>query len=171
MKKLLKSPVDFFARYRSSQIRKYFLSGSIAIFVAFSFVSIIHGGIDTRGLMASVASVTEAPRLEADLILKRDGGNLTFIFGANAKKVDHIDFTLLSDPAKFKSLTSSESTVTITGQQEIGAYHVSVNTQGRDIVSGTQIANLIAVIDAGVPLALTDTEFVSEGQRYSMTNK
>lgn len=171
MKKIHTSHTDFFALYRSSQIRKYFLSGGIALFMAFTFVSTINGGIDTRGLMASVASVTEAPRLEADLIMKRDGGNLIFTFGANAKKVDRIEFTLLSDPAKFKSLTSSDTAIKITGQQEIGTYHVRINTQGRDIVSGTQIATLLAGIDAGVPLAITDTEFVSEGQRYSMTNK
>lgn len=171
MKKTQKIQTDFFALYRSSQIRKYFFSTSIAVFFAFVFVSSINGWIDTRGLMASVASVTEAPRLEADLIMKREWEKLVFTFWANAKKVDRIEFLLLSDPTKFRSLSSNDSNVTVTGQWEIGTYRVSIDLQGNNIASGMQVATLIAGIDAGVPIAITDSEFISEWQRYSLTSK
>ncbi len=42
---------------------------------------------------------------------------------------------------------------------------------GRDIIPGTRIAALVADIDSGLAIALTDTEFVSGGQRYSISNK
>jgi hypothetical protein len=62
----------------------------------------MHGDVDMQGLMASVENITEAPRLEADIIMKRDNNSLSIIFGANAKNVDQVEFTLLSDPSKFK---------------------------------------------------------------------
>jgi hypothetical protein len=39
---------------------------------------------------------------------------------------------------------------------------VSINLQGNNIASGMQVATLIAGIDAGVPIAITDSEFISE---------
>jgi len=65
--------------------------------------------------MASVASVAtpEVPRLEADLILSRSGNVLSFVFGAKAEKVDRIEFTLLSDPSRFHSLTTTNPDIQI----------------------------------------------------------
>lgn len=171
MKKTIQKTTDFFALYRSSQFRKFIFSWSIAVFAAFSIVSFIHGDIDTRGLMASVASLTEAPPLDANLILKQQGNNLSVIFGAQASKVDRIDFNLLSDPARFHSLQSSHKSITILWQQELWTYHVSIDMQGVDITSGAQIANLDISIDVWTPIAITDAEFTSSGQRYNMTSK
>jgi len=131
----------------------------------------IHGDIDTRGLLASVASITDSPRLEADLMMQRDVSNLVFTFGANAKKVDRIEFTLLADPTRLRWLTSNNPDITITPEPEIGTYHVSVHMHGSDITVGTQIATLTADSDPDTTIALIDTEFESEGQQYSITNK
>jgi hypothetical protein len=171
MQKTTKKTTDFFSLYRSSQLRKYFLSGGIAVFAAFSIVSVSHGDIDMQGLMASVANVSNTQHYDADLIMTRHEGALSITFGAKATKVDQVEFTLLSDPTKFKSLTSSNSAVHITGEKETGAYHVTINMHGGDILPGSSIAELVAEIDSGVPIALTDTEFISGGQRYSITNK
>lgn len=73
-----------------------------------------HGDIDMGSLMASVASVTEAPRLDADLVMTRNDQSISITFGAKAKKVDQIEFSLLSDPTRFHSLTSNQSSVRIT---------------------------------------------------------
>ena len=72
LKNIPKKTLDFFALYRSSQFRKYFLSGSIAVVMAFSIVSVSHGDVDMQGLMASVANISEVPHFDADLILQRD---------------------------------------------------------------------------------------------------
>lgn len=79
-KKLPKQINDFFSSYRFSQLRKYFFSLGLALFVSFSFVSIYHGDINMNSLMASVANVTEEPRYDADLIMTRKDKNLTITF-------------------------------------------------------------------------------------------
>jgi hypothetical protein len=45
-KKIPKITPDFFSNYRSSQLHKYFLSGTISVFVAFSIVTVSHGDVD-----------------------------------------------------------------------------------------------------------------------------
>ncbi len=72
LKNFPKKSLDFFSLHRWYQLRKYFFSGSIAVVMAFSIVSVSHGDVDMQGLMASVANVSVAPRLDADLILKRE---------------------------------------------------------------------------------------------------
>ncbi len=42
---------------------------------------------------------------------------------------------------------------------------------GKDIVSGTHIMDLIGDIEPETPIALTDTYFVSLGERYSLSSK
>ncbi len=113
MQKTIKKTTDFFSLYRSSQLRKTFLSGGIAVFAAFSIVTLSHGDVDMQGLMASVASVSNTQHYDADLIMTRQNNVLSITFGAKATKVDQVNFTLLSDPAKFKSLTSTDATVSI----------------------------------------------------------
>ncbi len=152
---------DFFSAYRSSQLHKYLFSGGIAVFVAFSFVSLIHSGIDPRGLMASVAGVTEMPLYDADLIMTRENNSLIFTFGTRAQAVDTVDFTLLGDPSRLHAITSNNPGVRITGQSDIGVYHISIDMYGRDISVGTRIADLTSSIDNGATISLSDTQFVS----------
>ena len=60
--------------------------------------------------MASVSSVTEAPRSDADFIMT----SLIFTFGAKATNVDQINFTILSDPTRIHSLISTNPAISIT---------------------------------------------------------
>lgn len=170
MKKTIKNSVDFFTLYRSNQFKKFLFSWTIAVFAAFSIISFIHGGIDTRGLMASVANITELPPLDANLVLKKQGNVLSVIFGAKASKVDRIDLNLLSDPTRIHSLESSHKAVTILGKKEEWAYHISINMAGIDLSPGTHIADMIIHIDEWTAIALTDAEFLSESTRYNMTS-
>ncbi len=121
--------------------------------------------------MASVANVSDTPHYDADLIMSRQGTTLIFTFGSAAQKVDRIDFTLLGDPMRLHSLTATSPDIRITGQTEMGVYHMSIDMHGRDIQPGTRVADLISMIDTGSVLAISDTQFVSGGQRYSMSNK
>lgn len=61
--------------------------------------------------------------------------------------------------------------IRVISQTEMGVYHISIDMHGRDIVAGTQVASLIAHMDTGAVLVIADTQFVSGGQRYSMSNK
>lgn len=171
MQKNIKKPTDFFRLYRSNQFHKYIMSGSIAVFAAFTIVSVYHWDIDMEWLKASVSSVTEAPRSDADIIMTRKDDTLVFTFGAKATKVDQIQFTLLSDPARLHLLVSNNSAVHIASEKDTGLYSISIDMHGSDITPGTTIAELSVNMDPGTPIAITDTEFVSGGQKYSLTNK
>lgn len=72
-----------------------------------------------QGLMASVASVTEAPRSDADIIMTRQGNSLLFTFGAKATKVDTIQFSILSDPTRLHAITTNNSLIHINANKEI----------------------------------------------------
>lgn len=124
-----------------------------------------------QGLMASVASVTEAPRGDADIIMTRKDTALVFTFGAKATQVDQIQFTLLSDPTRLHSLVSMNPSVHVMGEKDTGLYNITIDTHSSNITPGTNIAELTVQMDPGTPIAITDTEFVSGGQRYSLTNK
>ncbi len=43
--------------------------------------------------------------------------------------------------------------------------------RGRDLTAGTQIARLVVSIDPGAQVVISDTELMSGGVRYSLSNK
>lgn len=53
----------------------------------------------------------------------------------------------------------------------MGTYHIQINLHGRDVAVGTVIADLVIDSDSNSPIAITDTEFISAGQRYALTSK
>ena len=174
MQKTHHKTTDFFSLYRSRQLRKYALSGGIAVFVAFASVSFINSPLDMNGLMASVANVSSevgTQHYDADLVMTREDSSLIVTFGTRAQAVDTINLTLLGDPSRLHTITSINPDVRIVGQSDMGVYHVSIDMHGRDIAVGTRIAELTVSIDTGTTLSLSDTQFVSGGQRYSMSNQ
>jgi hypothetical protein len=160
MQKNTHNSTDFFKQFRSQQVHKYLFSGGIAVFVAFSFVSLIHSDIDPRGLMASVAGVT-TPQYSADIVMTRQDGSIVLTLGKQAQAVDTVDLTLLGDPSHLHGITSPNTDIRIESQPDMGVYHISIDMHGRDVTTGTQIAILQANIDTGAVLALSDTQFVS----------
>jgi hypothetical protein len=124
-----------------------------------------------NGLMASVANITDTPHYDADFIMNRQDSILTFTFGTQAEQVDIVDLTLLGDPTRLHSLSTTSPDIQITGQSDTGVYHISINMHGRDIAAGTRIASLTTMIDTGAVLALSDTQFVSGGQRYNLSSQ
>lgn len=171
MQKNIKKTTDFFKLYRSNQLHKYIMSGSIAVFAAFTIVAFTHGDMDMKWLMASVSSVTEAPRSDADFIMTQKDTSLIFTFGAKATNVDQINFTILSDPTRIHSLVSTNPAISVTWEKDTGLYNISVDMHSTDIAPGTNVAQLTVNMDPGTPIAITDTEFVSAGQKYSLTSK
>ena len=121
--------------------------------------------------MASVALVSDVPSYDADIVMTRQNDSIVLTFGKRAQAVDTIDLTLLGDPSRLHSITSINPDFRIVSQSEMGIYHVSIDMHGRDIAAGTPIASLTARIDTGAVLALSDTQFVSGGQRYSLSSQ
>ena len=171
MQKTQKNSHDFFSLYRTSEFKKHIFSASIAIFTAFSFVGVYHWDVDMSGLMASVSNVVEAPKLEADIIMSHESNMLSIVFGTKAEKVDQIEFTLLGDPSRLRSLVSTSANIQISSQPDMGAYRVVIQTNGQDLSPSQKIADLKIDMDRDTPVALTDTVFVSGWQRYNLTNK
>lgn len=171
MQKSTKKYTDFFTSYRNNQLHKTFVSGWIAVFAAFSIVSVMHGDVDMQWLMASVENITEAPRLDADIIMKRSNNSLSITFGANAKNVDQVEFTLLSDPTKLRWITINNPDIIVIENKEMGTYHIKVVTHKKNLTPGTLLAQLWVDIDSNTPIAISDTEFISDGQRYALTSK
>ena len=103
--------------------------------------------------------------------MTQQDSTLTLTFGTRAERVDTVDLTLLGDPTRLHSLSATSPDIRVTGQGEMGVYHVSIDMHGRDIAAGTHIADLAVSLDTGATLAISNTQFVSGGQRYSITNK
>lgn len=121
--------------------------------------------------MANVSGIVDTrPQYDADLILTKDAGVLTITFGAHAQKVDRINFTLLSDPTKCQPFLITNPDITVTELAERGSHQIVVNMHGEDIVPGTIIAQIDAQSHSGSSFVISDTEFVSHGQRYSITS-
>lgn len=156
---------DFFTRYHRARMFQYVLPGFFGVFIAFGLVSMSHTG-DMRGLMASVSEIAQ-PQYDADIVMERKGDIVTLIMGKTAQKVDTISLRLLSNPAD--AIVFAPSAGTIVDETE-GAYLFVRSYGSEDIVSGTVIATF-AGIPSDAPIALTDTEFVSGGVKYSLTNK
>lgn len=116
--------------------------------------------------MASVSEIAQ-PQYDADIVMERKGDVVTLIMGKTAQKVDTISLRLLSNPAD--AIVFAPSAGTIVDETE-GVYLFVRSYGSEDIVSGTVIATFTGV-PSDAPIALTDTEFVSGGVKYSLTNK
>jgi hypothetical protein len=101
---------DFFGEYKKASLEKLFLSASFSLLFAFSVVSVYHGGIDTRGLLASVAEVA-ASRYGADVVIERKSDGIDIVLGTSATEVKNISFTLLSDPERLLNISSETANI------------------------------------------------------------
>lgn len=116
--------------------------------------------------MASVSEIAQ-PQYDADIVMKRVGDTVSIIMGKSAQKVDTISMRLLSNPADTLALTPSAGTVV----DETEGVYLYVRSYGsEDVTAGTVIATF-AGIPSDAPIALTDTEFESDGVKYSLTSK
>lgn len=167
-----KKRFDFFTEYHKekfSKITSYLFSGMFALVLAFSFVSYSQNG-NLAGLMASVANLTPSVQYNADIILQGSGSSYSLIFGSDAKKVDSISFTLLSDPEHLRSVSSPNSNLVLSSLGG-GMYHGIIAIWGWDITPGAIITRLSIDIDTNTLINLVDTKFVSEGSEYDLSNK
>ncbi len=127
--------------------------------------------VDTRGLMASVSSVANQKTYDADLILETStAGNIDIVIGSEIRAPESLTFTLVSDPEKFTSLTTTDPRAEITTLAP-GAYTVRVKLTGENIYPGAKLLSLQAAMDPAVSIGLVDTTFESAGVSYDLTSK
>jgi hypothetical protein len=121
--------------------------------------------------MASVANVTSSTRYDADIVMTRATEHIILTLGTRASSVDRINLTLLGDPTRLRGIATTDADIAISSQPDMGVYKISIDGHGRDIPAGTRIADLIGDMESSAPLTLSDTEFVSGGMRYSLSNQ
>jgi hypothetical protein len=70
--------------------------------------------------MASVAGLTPSTQYDADIIMTRPtSSQVSLVFGARATAVDSIELTLLGDPSRLRTITSTDPTIRIMSQPDI----------------------------------------------------
>lgn len=116
--------------------------------------------------MASVSEIA-LPQYEADIVMERKGETLTLIMGKTAEKVDTISLRLLTNPTDIIKLVPSSGTIV---DETEGAY-LFIRSYGTEDINAGSIIVSFSGISSDVPVALTDTEFVSGGVKYSLTSK
>lgn len=116
--------------------------------------------------MASVSQVA-APSYDADIVMERKWDTVQLILGKDAQHVDTLSMRFLTDPTEKLQFIPENGTVT---DETEGAYFFVRSFGGADVPAGTVIASFTHIPE-WARMALTDTEFVSEGVRYSLTNK
>jgi hypothetical protein len=116
--------------------------------------------------MASVAQVAQ-PQYDADLVMRHTDHGVEIIMGHAASTVDTIEFRLLTDPSDAVVFAPSSGTVVSEGEGVTAFVRSFGHT---DVPAGTVIA-IFPGIDAKNPIALTDAEFTSREERYSLTSK
>ena len=166
MKKTKATFSDFFARYHKANFERIIFSFGIALVFSFAFVSFIHGGIDSRGLMASVAQVADT-RYGADIVLERTADGADIVLGTSATNVSNISLTLLSDPEKLLLVKGSDALV----QGGSGVYQISRSYKNETLSPGTVIARLVFSQNGTAPVTMSDAILESDGVQYNLTSK
>ena len=160
---------DFFRDYNRSKLRGLALSGVFAALLSVSFVMVIQG-VDTRGLMASVANVANPESYDADIFLQDTNGGLDVMMGRQADAVDALTFTILSDPERLTTLETDDNQAQIMSVAP-GVYSVTVRLSHETLYPGTRVLTLRTSLDPKVSVNLSDTVFESNGMKYNLTNK
>lgn len=171
MRKQKKLPLrDFFSDYNHAKIQSTVLSVMFALLLSVSAVMVTQD-VDTRGLMASVSNVASQKTYDADLVLEaQSGGNLDIVIGSEIRSPEKLSFTVLSDPEKLTSLTTTDTRAQITSLAP-GAYVVTLILTGENIYPGTKLLSLHATINPSDSIGLVDTTFESAGVSYDLTSK
>lgn len=145
-----------------------FASVACAFVFAFSVISLTRFEHNGQSFMASVANLNNSQieeNFSANLVLRHSGDTLVLIAGENMQKVDLIEGIIAFDPTKGLAL-SGENISDLGG----GMYRFSLTKNSENITKGTTIATFTKNADISLPIMLTDTQFVSAGERYNLSN-
>lgn len=144
---------------------RYVLPGFFGVFLAFGFITFSHTH-DMRWLMASVAQITQ-PQYDADIVMERTDTSLRIILWKNATAVDILSFRLMSNPDNRVVFYPTYGAVI---DEWEGVAYFTRSFAHQDIQAGSIIAEFYDIA-RDFPIALTDAEFLSGEERYSLTSK
>lgn len=164
---------DFFTRYRQSQKNPIVLPAIFALLISISIVGTMKewSNFSLGNISASVIEgVKNTPQYDADLLVERTGNDITLRIGKNAKNVESLSLAFLSDPTRFRGVSSTDSYTRIISD-EPGNAKIEIMLAGKDLSAGEILTTLHADIDADTPLAPIDAKFISAWVEYSLSVK
>lgn len=93
----------------------------------------------------------------------------SLVAGKNMEAVDVVEGIILSNPSDTLVLLAGNNSVQIFQESE-GMHRFRVELLGKDILQGEKIAEFEGNVTVKSPVTLLDTQFVSEGIRYNLSN-
>lgn len=168
---LAKDMKSFFTE-RKTQILAASLS--CALVLSFSFVAISRFEVNNgQSLLASVANLqnnsVQSVVFDADIALLQKKASLELVAGKAMEKVDMIEGIIALNPSLGVKISSNTTNLVVTEESE-GMYRFHLDFAGKNISAGQSIAHFTKNSDKNIPLTFIDTQFVSGGERYNLSN-
>lgn len=167
--KILSLVPDFMAK-RSSELM--FASIACAFVLSFFMIATSRLQVDGTSLMASVSNLSNVEmktQIGADLRLADAGDHFTLISGKNMEKVSLIEGVIAIDPSLGVQVSSPDSAFTLR-EESPGMYRFILTMNHKNIEAGAALATITKSQNISTPVTFIDTQFVSEGQRYNLSN-
>lgn len=166
---LIKDAKQFFAERKTQMLAA---SLSCAFVLSFSFVALSRFEVGGNSLMASVANLqnpTQTVSFDADIALVQKNNSLVLVAGKLMEKVDFLEGVIALNPSLGVQISTNESNVFF-AEESAGMYRFRIDFSGKNISAGLNLANFEKNSDLNIPLTFIDTQFVSSGERYNLSN-
>lgn len=153
------------------KIQLYTMSALWVVFFSLIFVA-MGQNIESTKIMASVTNLNNNSSIiahfDSDIVLEFGENNYNLIAGSDMKNVDLIEGIILHNPEENLEITTWNPDSL--NKMDNGIYRFSINMNGKNISKWTIIEVFSSNIAQKSEIILTDTQFVSGGIRYNLTN-
>lgn len=153
------------------KIQLYTMSALWVVFFSLIFVA-MGQNIESTKIMASVTNLNNNSSIiahfDSDIVLEFNENNYNLIAGSDMKNVDLIEGIIIHNPEENLEITTQNSDSL--NKMDNGIYRFSINMNGKNISKWTIIEVFSSNIAQKSEIILTDTQFVSDGIRYNLTN-
>lgn len=153
------------------KIQLYTMSALWVVFFSLIFVA-MGQNIESTKIMASVTNLNNNSSIiahfDSDIVLEFSENNYNLISGSDMKNVDLIEGIIIHNPEENLEITTWNPD--FLNKMDNGIYRFSINMNGKNISKWTIIEVFSSNIAQKSEIILTDTQFVSGGIRYNLTN-
>lgn len=153
------------------KIQLYTMSALWVVFFSLIFVA-MGQNIESTKIMASVTNLNNNSSIiahfDSDIVLEFSENNYNLIAGSDMKNVDLIEGIIIHNPEENLEITTWNPDSL--NKMDNGIYRFSINMNGKNISKWTIIEVFSSNIAQKSEIILTDTQFVSGGIRYNLTN-